>query len=187
MFTLAGLLAGVVIGLLFGGFSPAWIEAIGTWFAGFVALFAVIFAVVAFRSEEFARRLEQAQANRADRAKLQQAADLVMCSVGWSTGNEVEPGIIVPTELRIYARNGSSYVLMDMTCHVPQLGDAPIRLADVIPPGPGVEVPRTIPVTEAFRVHSDSRELYKDATFTFSLGRVRWSTRYGQLADRLDP
>jgi hypothetical protein len=72
-------LAGLVVGLLFGRFPADWVEAVGTWFAGFVALFAVILAVVGFRSEEFARRLDQAQASRAERVMLQQEADLVVC------------------------------------------------------------------------------------------------------------
>jgi hypothetical protein len=202
VFTLAGFLAGVVIGLLFGRFPPDWVEAVGTWFAGFVALFAVILAVVAFRSEEFARRLDQAQAARTERAMLQHEADLVVCIARLRYGADMpmsradpprgdfipkdpEGGVTTPENLMIYASNNSSLAVTDVRYQVPQLGDEWIKLSDLLLPGD--DETRRIPVTKPFSVHTDSRELIESATFTFSLGRVRWSTQYGQLAERLDP
>jgi hypothetical protein len=197
IFTLAGFLAGVVIGLLFRRFPPAWVEAVGTWFAGFVALFAVILAVLAFRSEEFARRLDQAQANRTERAMLQHAADLVVCEARVHIAEhpmlegvkvlsgKMEGDLVIPSELDIYAKNNSSLAVTDVRCQVSQLGDDWIKLSDLLLPGD--DATEQIPVTEPFRVHKDNRELHESAAFTFSLGRVRWSTQYGQLAERLDP
>jgi hypothetical protein len=197
IFTLAGFLAGVVIGLLFRRFPPAWVEAVGTWFAGFVALFAVILAVIAFRSEEFARRLDQAQANRTERAMLQHEADLVVCEarVGFAElemlggakvlRGELEGDLVAPSELNIYAKNNSSLAVTDVRCQVSQLGDDWIKLSDLLLPGD--DATERIPVTKPFKVHTDNRELHESATFRFSLGRVRWTTQYGQLAERVDP
>jgi hypothetical protein len=193
-FTLAGLLAGVVIGLLFRRFPPDWIEAVGTWFAGFVALFAVILAVVAFRSEEFARRLDQAQAARTERAMLQHEADLVVCRayVGYHIlqgakmiRGKIEGDLVTPSEIHIHAENNSSLAVTDVRCQVLHLGDDWIKLSDLLLPGD--DETKRISVTKPFKVHMDNRELHESATFTFSLGRMRWSTQYGQLAERLDP
>ena len=92
--------------------TAGWFEAVGTWFAGLVAAGALVSAVVAFKSEDFARRLEEARANRDERAKLQQEADLVRCIVGRTSGNQVEPGIVETRLVDVRVENRSSYMVM---------------------------------------------------------------------------
>jgi hypothetical protein len=154
IFTLAGFLAGVVVGLLFGRFPAGWVEAVGTWFAGFVALFVVILAVIAFRSEEFARRLDQAQAARTERAMLQHEADLVVCRarVRFVEHRAEDDEIVTPKTLAAHAKNDSSLVVTDVRCQVVQLGDDWTKLSDLLLPGEDLE--RWIQVTKPFRVHS---------------------------------
>src|SRR5215213_10831539 len=172
VFTLAAFLAGAVIGLLFGHLRADWVEAVGTWFAGSVALFAVILAVIAFRSEDFARRLDQAQASRGERARLQQEADLVMCRATWLVGTQVEPGIQLAEQLAVHAKNGSHYMVTNVTYQIPQLGDHPMKLSDVLPPGQ--EANLQLPLATRFRVHDDNSDLYESTMFEFSLGGVAW-------------
>jgi hypothetical protein len=185
VFTLPAFLVGVVLGLLFGYLRADWVEAVGTWFAGFVALFAVILAVIAFRSEDFARRLERARANRDERTKLQQDADLVVCRAGWSVGNEVEPGVQLAKQLAIRAMNGSHYMVTNVTYQIPQIDAETTKLAEVL--SPSDEVAQELTVAKPFRVRTDNRELYEGVRFKFSLGGVSWVGRYAQPAERQDP
>jgi hypothetical protein len=152
---------------------------------GLVAATAVTLAVVAFRSEEFARRLDQARANRDERAKLQQEADLVICRANWSVGNQVEPGIELAKQLTVHAKNGRGYMVTNMTCRIPQIGGERIKLADLLPPAEVAVL--TLDLASPFRVSEDNRELYESAEFEFSLGGVKWSGRYAQSAARSDP
>ena len=76
----------------------------------------------------------------------------------------------------------SSYTVRDLLCHLPQLGDEPIKLsAMLLREG---EASERIEVHKQLTVHSDNRELDEGATFTFSLGGVDWSAKYGQPAER---
>jgi hypothetical protein len=99
-------------------------------------------------------------------------------------GNETEDKLFIPLNLEISALNNSSHTITDVRYHVPQLADEWTKLSELLIPGGSKEKP--IRVRKPFKVHWDSRELYESATFTFSLGHVRWSTRYGHLAQRLD-
>ena len=161
--------------------TAGWFEAVGTWFGGLVAAAAVVSAVVAFKSEDFARRLEQARANRDERAKLQQEADLVMCSAQWA-GIQAEPGIQLAERIEIKVTNRSSYMVTNVTCLIPQIGDEPIKLAEMLPPGKhdGRRLQQDPPLRMSYHI----RELYDGAEFRFSLGGVSWSGQYAQPAER---
>lgn len=179
-------LVGLVVGFTSGAllvlhwrWTSGWFEGVGTWVAALTAASAVILAVVAFRSEDFARRLDRTRADRDERAKLQQAADLVICVARMATSNQQ-----MAEEISVRAKNGSSYMITDVTCHIPQLGYGQIKLVDVLPPDR--EAYQPIQVAEPFRVSGDNRELYESARFKFTLGGIDWSGRYAQPAERLD-
>jgi HAMP domain-containing protein len=181
MWGLLGLVVGFTGGVLvlLWPWGPGWFEAAGTWVAALVAMSAVILAVLAFRSEEFARRLDRTRAERDERTKLQQAADLVMCVARVATVDQQ-----MADEISVRTTNGSRYMVTDLTCYIPQLGDGQIKLADVLPPDD--EAFQPIQVAEAFRVTGDNHELYESAKFRFSLGGATWLGRYAQPAERLD-
>jgi hypothetical protein len=184
MWGLAGLVVGVTGGLLLFGWpwNASKLEAAGVWFAGLVAAALVVLAVVAYRSEDFARRLVQVRPNQEEWAKLQQEADQVQCIVRRS--NQFEPGIVVSRLVDVRVENHSNYLVTNVLCSVPRIGAYRIKLADALPPGEvGFQPVRG---DTLFRVSADSHELYESATFTFTLGNVEWLGRYAQPAERLD-
>ena len=83
-----GFTAGLATGLLSRSVDAGWLEAVGTWVGAGITLIAVIVAALAFFSEEYTRRREdrrQVQADeraeRAERDRLQRAADVVWYEV----------------------------------------------------------------------------------------------------------
>jgi hypothetical protein len=192
---LLGLAVGFAIGfphgLLKRSVDATWIEAVGTWVGAGVTTIAVIFASIAFFSEELARRRERRravaaeEARQVERAQLQQQADLVACDTRCSNGFGIgEPGRTRVAFIEVEATNQSSYIIRDVTCHVPQLGDEPIWLREVLQRGEPLK--QIIQVPQPFPTYEDNRELRESAEFSFSLDGARWSAKYGQPAKRLD-
>jgi hypothetical protein len=189
IFTLAGVLAGVVIGLLFGRFRADWVEAVGTWFSGFVALFAVILAWIAFKSEEFTRvrqylrQMEDAdEARRVERARLQSEADLIECGAALAKGEKAESGAVLVQEIVFFIQNNSEHVVTRVNCRVQLLGIDSIEMPDALPRR---QAPKQIPVSP-FKTDENFREVSESAEFTFTLGDVRWSKRPERSAIRLN-
>ena len=70
-----------------------------------------------------------------ERAMFQHEADVVMCRAGWSVGNQVEPGIQLAKQVNVRAKNASRYMVTNVTYQIRQIGDHPMKLTDVLPPG----------------------------------------------------
>lgn len=132
---LGGALVGLVIGFAAGGylacapsiqceFRADLAGALGTWVGGLGTIGAVVFAIIAFRSEEASRRREeQARFDEAERERnvelerriaerqaLQQKRELErrdanLVSIAWEFGGGVNATI---TELRLVVTNGAS-------------------------------------------------------------------------------
>jgi hypothetical protein len=187
-----GLTIGFAVGLYQRAGDPAWLEAIGTWVGAGVTLLAVILAGIV--SEEFARRREHSreleaanQARQVEWAKLQQQADLVACDVFYTSSSPTpEPNVVRVNAMLVEVQNNSSQPIWNVFCRVPQMGDEPIKLSDVLQPRMA-PVRQEISVKNPFTVYEDHRQLHTRATFTFFLGGVEWLGRYALPAQRRDP
>jgi hypothetical protein len=188
-----GLIIGFAVSLWKRTSDPAWLEAVGTWVGAGVTMLAVILAVIVFFSEDFARRREDRRkfeaaehARQAERAQLQQQADQVVCDARYSTSSEIgRSGFTNVIQMEVEVTNASDYPVRYVTCRIPQIGDEPIKLWDLLQ-SPDRQR-RAIDVPKPFLVHEDHREIRESAEFTFSLGGVTWVGRYAQPAERLDP
>ena len=192
---LVGLL-GVVVGftaallMLKWPWSDGWFEAIGTWFGGLVTAVAVIVAVVAYRSEDQARKrtyrrereaIEQARRDEQERLKV--AADQVLCDPRppVSLRGSV-PGMVLVPEFQFDVHNTSDRVVTDLVCELHFRGLEWREESKTLEPGQRFTKVRGLDYP--YEVHQNWEEILAGAKFTYWLDETRWSGRFRQPATR---
>jgi hypothetical protein len=186
---LLGLVAGFTCGSLVARWpwGSGWFEAVGTWFAGLVAASAVILAVMAYPSEEFARRREHRRqseaveaAKREEDDRLLVEADLVKCEAREAVSTPTGTGISVVKSLEVEVRNLSNSPITDVSCRIDGLGVTEWRfsLVDVLPPNPHQSLRRQFEPPGRLEIHPGSQELYEHAEFFYTQNGAPWSRRF---------
>jgi hypothetical protein len=205
-----GFTAGLATGLLSRSVDAGWLEAVGTWVGAGITLIAVIVAALAFFSEEYTRRREdrrQVQADeraeRAERDRLQRAADVVWYEVdavfersayealeGTGLPGAPRPAKRIVQAISVMVANNSSSEITKLACRLTLNSTnrpmEPIDLRDSLGPGKShIEVCELSAPFEAHEGEDRRVNLQDNVELTFILGGVQWAKRHNKPARSL--